>query len=88
MSKSNKLLERLLLRPKDFTFKELEKLLFSFGFILSNVGRTSGSAVRFINHLNKHIIRIHKPHPHPELKAYVINFVINELKKGGYINDK
>ena len=85
MSKSEKLLERLLRRPKDFTFKELETLLLGLGFSLSNVGGTSGSAVRFINHANGHIIRLHKPHPQPELKSYLINYVINELRKGGYL---
>jgi len=85
MSKSDKLLERLLQRPKDFTFKELENLLLSYGFELTNAGRTSGSAVRFINHKNRHIIRLHKPHPQPELKPYLIKYVITELQKGGYM---
>jgi len=88
MNKSNKLLVRLLRRPKDFTFNELETLLSSFGFIRSNAGGTSGSAVRFVNHKNNHIIRLHKPHPQPELKLYLITLVINELKKGGYIDGK
>jgi len=88
MSKPNKLLVRLLRRPKDFTFKELETLLTSFGFTLSNAGGTSGSAVRFINHENGHIIRLHKPHPQPELKPYLVAMVINELKKGGYLDGK
>jgi len=87
MSKSKKLLERLLRWPKNFTFKELETLLLGLGFSLSNAGGTSGSAVRFINHSNGHIIRLHKPHPQPELKSYLINHIINELRKGGYLND-
>ena len=88
MGKSNKLQMRLLRRPKDFTFNELETLLKGFGFELSSAGGTSGSAVRFINHENGHIIRLHKPHPQPTLKPYLINFVISELKKGGYLNGK
>jgi len=88
MGKLNKLQLRLLSRPKDFTFNELESLLKGFGFVLSNAGGTSGSAVRFINHTNGHIIRLHKPHPQSTLKPYLINFVISELKKGGYLNDK
>ena len=88
MAKSRKLLDRLLNNPKDFTFRELEKLLSDFGFQLKNKGKTSGSAVRFINNRTSHIIRLHKPHPSPVLKEYLIKFIINELKHGGYINDK
>ena len=84
MSKSDKLLARLLRRPKDFTFKELEALLLGLGFNISHVGSTSGSAVKFIHQTNGHIIRLHKPHPQPILKAYLIKYVINELRKGGY----
>ncbi|MCL2839362.1 MAG: type II toxin-antitoxin system HicA family toxin [Defluviitaleaceae bacterium] len=83
-----KLLGRLLRRPKDFTFKELETLLVSLGFSVSNAGSTSGSSVKFINNENGHIIRLHKPHPNPELKTYLINYIISELKKGGYLNGK
>jgi len=50
MTKSGKLLKRLLSKPKDFTFNELEALLISMGFQLSNTGNTSGSAIRFVNH--------------------------------------
>jgi len=88
MSKSEKLLKRLINQPRDFTFKELETLLLSLGFSLSKSGKTSGSAVRFINHTNGHILRLHKPHPQPELKPYLVKHVLNELKKGGYINVK
>jgi len=87
MSKSIKLLKRLLNNPKDFTFGELETLLTGFGFHLSNAGCTSGSAVRFINLKTGHIIRLHKPHPSPVLKQYLIKVIIKELKQGGYLND-
>ena len=87
MAKSQKLLKRLLSSPKDFTFGELETLLTGFGFSLSNAGRTSGSAVRFINFRTGGIIRLHKPHPSPVLKQYLVKYVINELKQGGFLND-
>ena len=86
MPKSKKLLMRLLSNPKDFTFKELETLLAGFDFQLSQPGRTGGSAVRFINHKTSQIIRLHKPHPSPVLKQYLVKFIINELKQGGYLN--
>jgi hypothetical protein len=87
MAKHKKLLERLLNNPKDFTFGELETLLTGFGFRLSNAGGTSGSAVRFINRETGQIIRLHKPHPSPVIKQYLVKFIISELKQGGYLND-
>ena len=86
MAKLQKLLQHLLGNPKDFTFKELETLLVGFGFQLSNAGGTSGSAVRFINKKTGQIIRLHKPHPSPVLKQYLVKFIIAELKQGGYLN--
>ena len=88
MARFEKLLKRLLSYPKDFTFPELETLLAGFGFQLSNAGSTSGSAVRFINKEKGQIIRLHKPHPSPIIKEYVIKLIITELKQWGYINDK
>ena len=86
MSKNVKLLKRLLSRPKDFTFEELKKLLASFGYSEINLGKTSGSAVKFINE-KQHIIRLHKPHPSPILKTYLVNMVISELKKEGLLDE-
>ena len=87
MAKSEKLLKRLLSNPKDFTFSELGTLLAGLGFQLTNAGGTSGSAVRFINRETGQIIRLHKPHPSPVLKGYLIKFIISELRQGGYLND-
>ena len=87
MAQFKKLLNRILSSPSDFTFGELETLLSGFGFKVSNAGKTSGSAVRFINGKTGHIIRLHKPHPSPVLKQYLIKFIVNELKQGGYLND-
>ena len=88
MAKFEKLIKRLLSNPKDFTFDELETLLAGFGFRLSTSGNTSGSAVRFINKETGQIIRLHKPHPSPVIKQYLIKMIINELKHGGYIDDR
>ena len=85
MSKKDKLISRLKLKPKDFTYSELTQILTLFNYTEDNVGKTSGSAVRFINKKTKHIIRIHKPHPENILKMYVINYVIDEFKKEGVI---
>ena len=85
MSKKEKQIARLLSKPKDFTFDELSSLLKSLGYIVDNKGKTSGSRIAFINLSNSNIIRLDKPHPSNELKAYLINYIINKLKEKGEI---
>ncbi len=79
MSKDEKLIKRLLLKPKDFTYNELRKILIHLGYVETQSGKTSGSRVAFINNDTKHIIRLHKPHPGNELKQYQIEQIIEEL---------
>ncbi|HAK87772.1 MAG: hexulose-6-phosphate isomerase [Nitrospirae bacterium GWC2_46_6] len=81
MSKTEKLLQRFLLKPKDFTFEELGKLLKGFGYEEAKTGRASGSRVAFINRKTKSIIRLHRPHPSPELKRYQLDDVEEALRK-------
>ena len=85
MGKSDKLLKRLISKPKDFTYDELKRLLSSYGYEVAKTGKTSGSRVAFINHETRHIIRLHKPHPYPELKQYQIDDVLEELKRQGIL---
>jgi hypothetical protein len=80
MSKDEKLVKRLLSKPNDFTYNELRSLLSHFGYIETQSGKTSGSRVAFIYKKDKHIIRLHKPHPSNELKKYQIEQLIEELK--------
>jgi len=85
MSRSDKLLERLKAKPKDFTYDELVKLLKGLGFKLDDKGKTSGSRVAFYHEQSMVIIRLHKPHPKNELKVYQTNEVIRVLKGMGVI---
>jgi hypothetical protein len=85
VSKSEKLIERFMARPKDFSYDELRKLLKGFGYIENNSGKSSGSRVAWIHSENKHIIRLHKPHPKNILKAYQINQIIEELITEGIL---
>ena len=80
MTKKEKLQERLLSCPSDFTWAELKNLLLSFGYRESNVGKTSGSRVRFISHVYSPIL-LHKPHPKPAMKIYMLKQVIEQLNK-------
>ncbi len=81
MSKKEKLINRLLNKPKDFTFDEIEALLSYFGYELKQGG--TGSGVKFIKKGSNEIINFHKPHPNGILKRYVLDQVIEKLKRDG-----
>lgn len=81
MSKLDKIIAKLLNPASVILFQELEYILGKLGYIEKKTGKTSGSRKAYINIETKHIIRIHKPHPGNELKKYVKNYIISELKK-------
>ncbi|AQW98612.1 type II toxin-antitoxin system HicA family toxin [Elizabethkingia anophelis] len=83
MTKIDKLIERLLSIPKDFTYTELLSILNYFGYKESTKGKTSGSRVMFIHKETEAPIRLHKPKP--ILKEYAIKQIIEELKKENFI---
>ncbi len=83
MSKKDKLVEKLLKKPKDFTFEEIKSLLSYFGYELKQGG--AGSGVKFIKEGSNEIINFHKPHPDGILKRYVLEQVIEKLKKDGLL---
>ena len=87
MSKTEKLLQRLLSVPKDFTWDELTKLLGLFGFIELKKGKTGGSRRKFADE-KKNVIILHKPHPGNIVKEYAIRQVITQLKDKGYIQNE
>lgn len=77
MSKADKLVSKLLSKPKDFTWNETQTLMKGFGFV---VKEGSGSRVKFIHKEDKIIIALHKPHPGNILKEYVVKELIEILK--------
>ncbi len=83
MSKKEKLIEKLLKKPKDFTYDEMESLLSYFGYELKQGG--SGSGVKFIKERSNEVINFHKPHPDGILKRYVLDQVIEKLRKDGLL---
>lgn len=83
MSKKDKLIERLLKKPRDFTFDEMRALLGCFGYELKQGG--TGSGVKFIKDGCNEVINFHKPHPNGTLKRYVLEQVIEKLKKDGLL---
>lgn len=84
MSSKDKLVERFLLLPSDFTFDELERLLKIFGYTKSNKGKTSGSRVVFKDQ-EEHPIMLHKPHPGNIVKQYALRQVKEELQSKGHL---
>lgn len=79
MSKHEKLLDRVLRKPKDFTWDELKALLLGFGNVEAAGGKTGGSRRRFV-HKDRGPIVLHKPHPGNELKSYQVMQIIMHLK--------
>lgn len=84
MGTKEKLIERFKNQPKDFTFDEMEKLLFIFGYVKSDKGKTSRSRVIYKNG-NKRPIMLHKPHPGNIIKSYAMKQVLNDLTEAGFI---
>lgn len=83
MSKKDKLIKRLLKKPKDFTFNEMESLLSYFDYELKQGG--TGSGVKFMKVGSNDVINFHKPHPNGILKRYVLDQVIEKLRKDGLL---
>ena len=84
MGKKEKLMERLLSSPADFTFRELESLLSYWGYQVCNKGRTSGSRIAFISDKYPSIL-LHKPHSRNYLLNYQVKEVIVLLRKEGLL---
>lgn len=87
MSRTEKLLQRILSLPKDFTWEELVKLLAYFGFEELKKGKARGSRRKFAD-TEKNVIILHKPHPGNIVKEYAIRQVIEYLKEKGYIKNE
>ncbi len=83
MSNKDKLIDRLLKKPKDFTFDEMVSLLSYFGYELKQ--SSTGSGVKFIKGDSNEVINFHKPHPSGILKRYVLDQVIEKLRKDGLL---
>ena len=83
MSRQEKLISRLLLVPKDFTWDELCRAVAFFGY----EELTGGSRRKFIDS-QKNIITLHKPHPANIVKSYALREVIAHLKEKGHIKNE
>jgi hypothetical protein len=84
MSQKDKLKEKFLSNPRDFTFQDLIVLLSHFGYYQLKGGKTGGSRVTFSNG-NSDFIRLHKPHPNNILKEYQIKKLTKDLNNRGLL---
>lgn len=81
------MIERLLSKPKDYTFDEAKTLLNRLGYELYTKGSTSGSRVKFYRESDQAKILLHRPH-NPELfKSYMINDLIQNLRERGDLDE-
>ena len=85
MTKHDKLKEKLLRLPANFTYNELVTLLKRLGYSVEERGRSSGSAVMFYNKRVDDKILFHKPHPEKELKKYILKLILEKLKNNNML---
>lgn len=79
MSKREKLIQRFLLLPRDFTWQELVTLLEGFGYKQAVGGKSGGSRVKFL-HEGRPPIILHRPHPTSVLKRYQMEQIMMALR--------
>ena len=87
MGSHEKLLERFLRLPNDFTWDELKRLLRRYGYKQNNKGRISGSRVVFEKEDSNVSLDLHRPHPKNILKPYQMKDVLEFLKRIGIIKE-
>ena len=85
MGQTEKLISKLKMCPKTFTFDDAEALLNFLSFHRNNKGQTSGSRVMFSSERCGMKILLHKPHPQKELKAYQVRKLVELLEREGLI---
>lgn len=85
MSTKEKLIDRFLSMPTDFTYGELVRLFRLFGFVESQKGRTSGSRVEFVSLDEGKTFMMHKPHPANRIKSYAMKQVLEYLSRNSDI---
>ena len=68
-------------KAKDFTWDELTRLLGNLNFKEISKGNTGGSMRKFHHQATGLMINLHKPHPRPIIKSYLIEQIIKKLEE-------
>jgi hypothetical protein len=82
MGTKENLIGRFINKPNDFTYNELTRFLWFFGY--TEVQR-SGSRVVFTNNLTARKIKLYKPHPGNILKQYQQELIEKEFRDLGLL---
>jgi hypothetical protein len=85
MGRKEKLLQRFMQLPKDFTFDETTTLLSHLGYKVHNKGKTSGSRIRYRNEDKGIYIDLHRPHPGSIMKGWMLSAIYDHLKMNNLI---
>lgn len=80
MSKQDKLLEAFKVAKKEFKWTDLVAVLKLLGF---EPVEAEGSRVDFVR--GELVVKLHKPHPQKEVKAYALKQVKETLHKEGLL---
>ncbi len=86
MSTKDKLIQRFLTLPKDFTYEEVVRLFAIFGFEEFSKGNTSGSRVQFYRNEGQSYI-MHKPHPSSIIKPTALKQLAAYIKEQKLISE-
>lgn len=84
MSRKDKLIEKLLSRPKTFTWGDATALMKACGFTLLSA-RGGGSGRMFVHNVTRQKVRLHEPHPQNTLLPYMVRELVNALTEAGEI---
>lgn len=81
MSTIEKLIARFKTKPRDFSWEELTRILYYFGYVQI---KGSGSRRKFV-HEDYQTIKLYQPHPQNILKKYQIDHVCHILEERKFL---
>ena len=84
MSKLEKLIQRFLPKPVNFSWGELKSLLEGLGYSSASGRKTGASRVKFLHPQHPPVI-LHKPHSTADLKRYQVEQIADFLNKEGLL---
>jgi hypothetical protein len=84
VGRKDKLIARLMTRPKDFTWSEACSVMSGSGFKLTN---RAGSRRLFTHVESKLKVSMHEPHSRSNLLPYELDLLIDGLKGTGQISN-
>lgn len=78
MGKQDKLIEKLLKKPKSFLWSDLCSVMKSLDF---KIIKGNGSRRKFVHNDTKRVVSWHEPHPEKEVKFYVIKEAVELIQE-------